>query len=244
MKSRIICDLHTHTTYSHGLGSILDNVKQAHEKGLTAIGITDHGPGHLSYGIKLSDVKKMREDIAKAKELYPDMDIKLGVEANIINKNGNLDVSKEDQKLFDYIIAGYHYAYLGENVFQGLLIMIGSWLSSHHFPVSKKTIERNTDLVVEAIRNNDIKILTHPGDKMKVDISRVAKAAAEKGVLLEINDHHEHLTVDEIKIASAYDVKFILSSDAHKVSNVGNVEMAYERVKACNIDESRIVNLR
>jgi len=244
LKSRITYDLHTHTTYSHGLGSILDNVKEAHRKGLTCIGITDHGPGHMSYGIKMSEIENMRKDIAKAKELYPDMDIQLGVEANIINADGQLDVSKEEQKLFDYVIAGYHYAYLGENKVRGALICAGAWLSQHHMPTSIYTIERNTDFFIKAMYENDIKILTHPGDKIRIDIKRIAQAAEKRGILLEINNHHGHLDTDELRIANFYDVRYILSSDAHKPENVGSVEGAYARVLRSGIEESRIVNLR
>jgi len=244
LKSRVIYDLHTHTTYSHGLGSILDNVKEAHAKGLTAIGITDHGPGHMSYGIKMSEVEQMRSDIEEAKKLFPDMDIKLGVEANIANEDGSLDLSKEEQKLFDYVIAGYHYEYLGKNKVKGAALSASSWLSDHHMPISIYAIERNTDLVVKAIYENDIKVLTHPGDKMKVDIKRIAQAAAKRGTLLEINNHHGHLNAEELRIASFYDVNFILSSDAHKVENVGNVENAYKIAQRADIEESRIVNLR
>ena len=51
---RMIYDHHTHTVYSHGKGSIEDNVKVALSKGLKSVAITDHGPGHLTYGLKMS----------------------------------------------------------------------------------------------------------------------------------------------------------------------------------------------
>ncbi|MDO5331695.1 MAG: PHP domain-containing protein, partial [Bacillota bacterium] len=216
MKSRILYDLHTHTTYSHGLGSILDNVKAAHELGLQKIGIADHGPGHHTYGIKLSDVEKMREDIKLANEMYPDVEVLLGVEANICNKDGSLDVSKDEQKLFDFVIAGYHYACFGKNKFFGTKLCVGSWLSEHKWPISIYQIERNTDMIVKALYENDILTLTHPGDKMRVDIKRIAQAAEKTNTLLEINNLHGHMNLDEIVTASFYDVKFILGSDAHQ----------------------------
>ena len=39
----MIADYHTHTVYSHGTGSVLENALIAKEKGLKEIAITDHG---------------------------------------------------------------------------------------------------------------------------------------------------------------------------------------------------------
>ena len=55
---RMTFDYHTHTIYSpgplrsHGKGTPEENVQAAIEKGLTGIAISEHGPGHLTYGIK------------------------------------------------------------------------------------------------------------------------------------------------------------------------------------------------
>ena len=68
---RMIYDHHTHTIYSHGKGTILDNVRVAAAKGIRSIAITDHGPGHLTYGIKMEQIPQMRADIAAAKAEFP-----------------------------------------------------------------------------------------------------------------------------------------------------------------------------
>ena len=47
-KYRMIYDHHTHTVYSHGKGTIEDNVRVASEKGHSSIAITDQGPCHLT----------------------------------------------------------------------------------------------------------------------------------------------------------------------------------------------------
>ena len=67
---RIIADFHTHTRYSHGKGSIEDNVLAARRKGLEKIAITDHGFRHIRIGIKPNDVDKMREEVQRLNDKY------------------------------------------------------------------------------------------------------------------------------------------------------------------------------
>ncbi len=41
-------------------------------------------------------------------------------------------------------------------------------------------------MVINALRNNDISILTHPGDKGPFDIRKLAEVCAETDTLMEI----------------------------------------------------------
>ena len=40
----VFADLHTHTRFSHGRGTVEDNVRAAAQRGLSQVAITDHGP--------------------------------------------------------------------------------------------------------------------------------------------------------------------------------------------------------
>lgn len=71
-------DLHTHTIYSHGKGTIEDNVQAAIARGLSHIAITDHGPGHLFYGVKRRDIPRMRKEVDALNEKYPEIKIHQG----------------------------------------------------------------------------------------------------------------------------------------------------------------------
>ena len=237
-------DLHTHTVYSHGKGTILENAAAADEAGLSVLGIADHGPGHRGFGIKLSDVPQMRNDIEECREKYPGLKVLLGVEANIINRSGALDITAEQAGLFDYIIAGYHYGVFGEEPLRACLVHAGGFWYRLGGTQSRTAALRNTGLVISAIENNNIKILSHPGEKAEFDIEAIAKCCEERGVLMEINDHHRCLTVDGIKTAGRFDVSFILGSDAHVPANVGRISLAMERVIKSGLEPSRIVNYR
>ena len=244
MQSRVFFDIHTHTIYSHGKGTIADNAAQAAKLGLERLGISDHGPGSMSYGIDMKRIPQMRQDIDECSRLYPDLKIELGVEANIINISGALDITREEQALFDYIIAGYHYSYLGEKPLRGIGVVIGGWLHERGITSSVHARNYNTDFMVNTILANRIDIVSHPGDKAAFDIAQIAKACEQTGTIMEINRHHNGLSVEGLRIAMDYDVKFIMSSDAHKPEDVGNVELAWKRVEETGLDPRRIVNYR
>lgn len=243
---RMLYDYHTHTIFSHGSGTIEENVRVAMEKGLRGIAITDHGPGHLTYGIKKKNIALMRAEVERLKTVYPTIQILLGIEANIIDKGNNLDITKEEAKLFDYILAGYHFGVL--NAYS--LANLRNNLVRKIIKKPKKSdgtrgmlLNKNTKMVIKAIMQNDIKILTHPGDKASFDILKIAEACAQRGTLMEISSWHKHLNKEELKIVAKTGVQFIVSSDAHKPERVGDCSDAIKRALDAGIDMSRIVNV-
>ncbi len=241
---RLLYDLHTHTTFSHGKGSIEDNVKSAILKGLKTVGISDHGPGHVTYGVKRSNINLMRSEVERLKPIYPEIEILLGVEANIINPSGRLDVTAEELKQFDYLLAGYHYGVFGEKPAYALGIHAQNFIVSGWFHKStKQQVVRNTELVLRAIYENEIKILTHPGDKGPFDIREIASACADRGTLMEISTWHNWLTVDGIKQAARTDARFVISSDAHTSERIGDCQGAVDRIKEAGLDFERVENL-
>ena len=88
---RLTADFHTHTVYSHGKGTIYDNAVSASEKGLTAVGITDHGFSHKFLCMHKRDMKPMREECDLATE-KTGVKTLLGVESNIIGIDGIIDL--------------------------------------------------------------------------------------------------------------------------------------------------------
>ena len=98
----IFGDYHTHTIYSggrfnvkHATGTILENAMMAKQKGLKQIAITEHGFSHKLYGVKRKNIDKMRKEIDEAKKTTG-IDILLGIEANIISSEGDVDLTDED----------------------------------------------------------------------------------------------------------------------------------------------------
>ena len=110
-------DYHTHTPYSHGENTIDENVAAAKEQGLKQIGITDHGFSHPAFGLTKSKVPKMIE-LCRQASIETGVDVKLGIESNILGISGKTDLKVKDYDKFEVFLAGIHrfilYAHIKE----------------------------------------------------------------------------------------------------------------------------------
>ena len=236
-------DYHTHTIYSrvgpyfHGKGRIIDNARAAAKRGLESLAITDHGPSDL-YGLDLRKVPQIRREMAAAMHSFPKLKIYLGVEADIVDTPNGLDVASEDFALFDFVNAGYHYV--------PKCHMLHNFVA-FRVPWPKKLKEKlrlqNTERIIKALKNNDIKILTHPGDKAYIDEHAVAKACEETGTMVEINARHKHPDVRDLQIYKNYDIVFVIDSDAHRPKHVGRYAESLALALEAGISPARIVNI-
>lgn len=236
---RMLYDHHTHTVYSHGKGSIEDNVRVAAAKGLSSIAITDHGPGHLTYGVDLGKVSEMRAEIERLKAVYPTVRVLLGVEANTLRRAPYLDVGEADKQKLDILLAGYHYGVTRAGCVPNYLYQHVGLFRGGDAALRRK----NTEMICDALCHNHIDVLTHPGDKGPFDLDEIAHVCAQTGTLMEINMKHAHLTTQEIRQVARFDVKFIIGSDAHVPEAVGEYQASLARALEAGLDPARIVNI-
>ena len=243
---KILADYHNHTLFScggndnrrHATGKVEDNVSVALEKGLDTIGISEHGFNHSFYGLSKKNAKKERDEIDRLNKKYPQIEILMGMECNILDDSGKIDMPEDMKKYFDYILAGYHFGAKPTSL-KSLLHHIDNFITKGLF--SKKY---NTRAIVNAMKNNDLLYITHPGDKGRVDIDEIARVAEETSTGLEINGHHNRLSADMIRKIKDRDIKFYIGSDAHDPENIGNFEKALAIAKEAQLDLRRIVNIK
>ena len=237
-------DMHTHTRYSHGKGTIEDNVKAALEIGLKQIGIADHGPGHLGFGVTRKKLVEMKAEIVRLRKLYPDIEILFGIEADIIAPKGRVDVKPQEFEYFDFVCAGWHYGAVDGLTPAGIANTIGNLRRRTVEKATKSQLRRNTDAVVRAIEGGGIKFLTHPGDRAPVDLLEVAVACARAGTLVEINTSHMPLAPDDVKTMLLADIGFIICSDAHGPEAIGSFLPAARLIEESGLDPGRVANLK
>lgn len=234
----LIGDFHTHTTYTHGTSTIEENVRQAENLGLKYIAITEHSYNSI-YHIKHGDLDKMRQDIDDIKNKYKPK-ILLGIEANLISRNGDLDISDSELIGLDLVILGFH---------KMTKVKLKEWFkfvlpNIIRKKLTKKQIETNTEAYLNAIEKHRISIIAHLNYAgCYVDCEKIAKACAEKGIYIELNGKRINFSKEDIEKMLKTDVKFIINSDAHKVENVGKNHRAFNLIEKYKIPLDRVVNL-
>ncbi len=227
-------DFHTHTKYSknnHGKNTIAQMVNAAKNKGLKSYGISDHGPGHLLFGIRRKNILKAKQELEQLKNTT-DMNLYFSIEANLVGKDGKIDLKEDEIKLLDHLFVGFHRGAINNfvNPFRKIFN-------------SEKQKQINTQAYINLLNRYNVAVITHLNTYIKVDLEKVLKVAAEKGTLIEINNKHMNFEDSDAPVLIASGCKFILSSDAHKKENIANVANALDFVKRNKIPLDRIVNL-
>jgi len=227
-------DYHTHTKYSDGKGVIEENVQKAAKIGLKAVAITDHGLNRIARGLKRKHFEKIKRQIADLSDKYK-IKVLFGVEANIISSKGFLDLKEDDFKFFDLVLAGYHVGVYPKGVKDAF------WMTKNF--LYRNSREANTKAYINVIKKNKIDIITHLNSKIRVNCKEVAKAAYEHNILIELNGKRIDFTRDEFMEMYQTGVNFIINSDAHSPSRVGDISVAENFLKGLDIFKERIVNL-
>lgn len=222
---KYVADLHVHTVASgHAYSTVLENAQAAKEKGLKLVAITDHGPAMVGgpHQYHFSNLRILPDYIAGVRVLR-------GVEANIIDFEGNLDLKDRYLNFLDLVLAGFHADCLK--------------------PGSQ---EENTRVLINAISGGRVDIIVHPGNPaFPIDIARVAQAAFDSNVLLEINNaslggavrRGSEKNCPAIAAAVAKLGGMVsLGSDAHYCASVGELGKAAQVAEEAGLSASQVVN--
>lgn len=187
---KILVDYYIYILYSYGKGIIEDNVKVVIFKGIKIIGIFDYSYKYIVYGVKKKDIFKMREEVDYLNDKYIDINIFLGMECNILDDKGNIDMDDKFIRDFDYIMVGYYFGFI--------LILLRSLLNycNNYIFKIEKVKEYNIKVVINVISNNDIFIIIYLGDKGDVYIEEVVKIVKKINIRFEINSSYFFLNVN------------------------------------------------
>lgn len=240
----IFGDYHTHTINSsgkhnskHAKGTIFENAFAAKQKGLKEVGISEHGFSHKLYGLQRERLPKIREEIDEANKKLG-IKVLLGIEANIISSSGEIDLTPDEIELFDYVIVGFHSFAKPKSFKEIFKFFIPNILGFKR----KKDVERNTVALSNAMKNNNINIISHPGVNFPVNFEKICDVANETKTLLEINGKRIAYSKKDVETIKEKKTKLIINSDAHSPSAVGEVNFPINFAFNNNIPFELIVN--
>lgn len=240
-KYKIIADYHTHTVYSHGKGTIEDNVKTAIEKGLKSIAITDHGNKHFIYGVSEKNLLKQKAEIQILRDKYPQIEILFGVEANMRGIDGGYDITRGFENNFDIILCGFHKPVFSDKFSDYFNLFYNSYSKLIYKP-TKTQIDKNTKAYINLVENQPIDIVSHINYHLKINMKEVAQACYDYGVAIEVSTRHSDCTPQDYEDLFSSKAMLTLNSDAHKVENIGNIDKALQVVNDYGVDAKRIIN--
>ena len=238
----LIADYHTHTVYSHGKGTIVDNVLAAREKGLNEIAITDHGYNHLLFGVNRRKLKRIRQEVDEINEKYDDIKVLLGMECNIISKDGRIDIDDDSMRYLDILALGYHMMVRLTNISDCYNIYGKNYFSRLSKKNEQRIAEYNTETMIKAINKYNVDFITHPGARIPMNIKMLAVEAAKTETVLEINSKSNAMSIADISLAAKTGVKFVINSDAHTPLDVGNFERGIKIAKEAGLTKEQILN--
>ena len=236
-------DYHTHTPYSHGKNTVLENTIAAKKLGLKEIAITDHGFNHLLFGLKRSRLGDLRAEIEEAKRLTG-LNVLMGMESNLISLDGQTDMKESDLPYFDIYLCGIHEVLKYSGLSDAYNIMFKNYVAYKMGKrPSEKVIQKTTRAYVSAVKKNPIDILTHINYKCCCDLKEVAQVCADYGTYIEINTKKRHVSAEELNLMASTGVRFVIDSDAHSADRVGDTAIAEQLLAEADVSLEQIDNI-
>lgn len=220
----IIADTHCHTlASSHAYSTLYENIKFAKKNGIKILAITDHGTSmpdspHIWH---FHNYKVIPREVEGVKILY-------GVEANICDYQGNIDVDNSIVPHLDWIVASYHEAVC-----------------------KPSTVENHNKGYIELCKNPYVDVIGHSGNgNFLYDYQKIIKIFKEYNKIVEINENslacrkNSNINCLEIaKLCKKYETMVVVNSDAHIASQIGLVPNSMEMLESINFPKDLILNL-
>jgi DNA polymerase (family 10) len=198
---------HVHTSASDGIDDLEAIAQVARRMGLAYVGIADHSrSAAYAGGLKVDDVHRQREAIDRFNARNDDFYFFKGIESDILT-DGSLDYDDETLAGFDFVVASVHSG----------------------FSMSGPAMEER---IIRAMRSPFTTILGHPTGRLllaregyRVDMGAIIEAAAEYGVVIELNASPYRLDIDWRHLRRARDLGVLISidPDAHAADGLADL---------------------
>jgi DNA polymerase (family 10) len=212
-------DLHSHTDWSDGKGSLEQMVEAARGRGYEYLAICDH-----AQRLRGDLLARQAEAIAELQERAAPMRILRGIEVNI-RADGSLDVDEETLAGLDWVMASVHHGFDRDPTPRVLAAM-----DVPHVDCIGHVTNRRINTRAPS----------------EIAIERVVEKAVETGTFLEINSQPDRLDLRDVhaRLAGEAGVKVVVSSDGHSVGALGYVEFGIAQARRAWLTRDQVLNTR
>lgn len=197
-------ELHAHTNWSDGHASIEEMALAARKLGLTYLVITDHSRSlGVAGGLSIERLWEQKAEIERVQEkLGNKIRLLHGSEVEIL-ADGSLDYPDVVLEQLDVVFASLH-----------------SSLRQSKEKITTRFMRTIKNPHVDFIGNLSGRLLGKR-DPADLDVDLILNAAAEHGVVLEINSHTDRLDLNDIHARRAVElgVKLAITADAHRAED-------------------------
>jgi len=221
-------DLHMHTTASDGTASIEEMALAAKALGRKYIAITDHSKRvSMARGLDASRLRAHWKEIDRVRKKVDGIEILKGVECDIL-EDATMDLSDDVLAEADWVIGVLHY---------GL----------------KQPREQIMKRLLAAVRHPHVDAIGHPSGRLigrrqgaNIDYATFFRAAAEHGVLLEINANPQRLDLDDVQARAAkeHGLKIVIDTDAHSTEGLEMIPFGINQARRAGLEANDVANTR
>jgi DNA polymerase (family 10) len=219
-------DLQLHTTDSDGRDSLHAMAEAAAGLGYEYIAVTDHTPAvRVAGGLDRAGFRRQMKRVDRLNASLRGLTVLKGAEVDIL-ADGTLDLDDATLQALDFVVASVH--------------------SKFDLPEPEQTRR-----VVRALTHRSVDLFGHPTARLigrrgaiKLDLDEVCRAAADSGVILEVNGQPERLDLDEVACRAVIErgIPIAISTDAHAVAELGFMRWGVDQARRGWASKGQVVN--
>jgi DNA polymerase (family X) len=219
-------DLHVHTNYSDGKGTIESMTEAAIELGYDYLVFCDHSQSlRVANGLSPERLEQKLKAVREADERYEEIKLFCGSEVDIL-RDGTLDYEDDVLATLDFVVASVHTS----------------------FGLDEKAM---TERIVRAIGNPYVRTIGHPTGRIlnrrepyEVDVSRLIREAATTNTALELNAYVDRLDLSApyVREAVGAGVRITIDTDAHDERALSYMKYGVSQARRAWVEKGSVIN--
>jgi DNA polymerase (family 10) len=218
----LVGDLHLHTDWSDGRGTLEEMVLAARALGRRYLAVCDHAKR-----LKDGRLERQAEEIAALNERVDGIEVLSGVEVDI-RADGSLDVTDEALAERAWVMASIH-----------------SGFDKPRAELTRRIATAMENPQVDCIGHPTGRKINRR-DAYDIDFEVLLEKAVETGTFLEINSQPDRLDLIDTHARAAAEagVRIVISTDAHRVHELDYLGLGVAQARRGWLTADRIVNAR